>query len=69
MRLVQQQDAEPLGERKAERDLGSLPAGQRVHGTVERDPERREPLHGSGTVPVAVETGADPEVLGAGSRR
>jgi hypothetical protein len=63
-RLVQQQDARPLGERKAERDLGSLSARQRVHGTVEWDPERREPLLGSGSVPPPVEMGADPEVLG-----
>ena len=27
-RLVEQEDARPLGERKAERDLGSLPARQ-----------------------------------------
>jgi len=63
-RLVQQQDARPLGQRKAERDLGLLPARQRLHRTVERHPQPREPLLRSASIPPAVEMGADPEVLG-----
>ena len=37
-----------------------------MHGTTERNPERREPLFGTGSVPLAVEMGADPEALGGG---
>jgi hypothetical protein len=43
-RLVEQQHPGPLGQRQAQRDLGSLPTRQCVHGTVERDPERRQAL-------------------------
>jgi hypothetical protein len=53
-----------LGQRKAERDLGLLPARQRLHRTVERHPQPREPLLRSDSIPPAVEMGADPEVLG-----
>ncbi len=37
-----------------------------MDGTIERDPEPREPLLGSGSVPPMVEMGADPQVLGGG---
>jgi hypothetical protein len=63
-RFVEQEDARPLRQREAERDLGALATRERMHGAVERNPQRREPLLGTGGVPPAVEMGADPEMLG-----